>query len=271
MNNKLKLKIQRFTPEVDIKPYYKSYEIFFSEGMTVLDALMKVKEEIDGTLSFRASCRMGICGSCGMIVNNKPLLACHTQIKELESFDLIVKPLCNYAVVKDLIVDLTKLFEKHKSIKPGLIHVQKPVAKAQFLQSPEELNSYLQFSYCIKCGICLAACPTCSTDENFLGPQAITQAYRYSVDSRDEGFKDRKNVVNRNHGIWHCHFAGACSIACPKGVDPALGIQKFKGLIVGNYFCKKSFIKALQDKVIDYTVKPIGETPKAPEKTVRKK
>jgi succinate dehydrogenase / fumarate reductase iron-sulfur subunit len=262
--------IQRFTPEVDKKPYYKSYEVAFFEGMTILDALMKVKEELDGTLSFRASCRMGICGSCAMIVNDEPVLACHTQIRELKTDNFIIKPLCNYSIVKDLIIDLTILFEKHRNILPGIVHIKEPEKNAQFIQHSEELNSYLQFSYCIKCGICLAACPTCSTDKNFVGPQAIAQAYRYSVDLRDEGFKERKNLVDKNHGIWHCHLAGACSIACPKGVDPALGIQKFKGLIVSSYFCKKKHIKALQAEVIDYSIKPVGEVPKAPEKTVKK-
>jgi succinate dehydrogenase / fumarate reductase iron-sulfur subunit len=268
MNNIINLKIQRFTPEVDKKPYFKDYEVVFSEAMTVLDALIKVKEELDGTLSFRASCRMGICGSCAMIVNNKPVLACHTQIKEFETDKFIIKPLCNYAIVKDLIVDLSVLFEKHRKAMPGIIHIEKPEKNCQFIQFPEELNNYLQFSYCIKCGICLAACPTCATDENFAGPQAITQAYRYSVDSRDEGFNERKKSVDNSHGIWHCHFAGACSIACPKGVDPALGIQKFKGLIVASYFCKKKHPKAKQSKPIDYSIKPLGKVPKAPEKTV---
>lgn len=268
MYKSIKLRIQRFTPEIDDKPYFKDYEVPFKEGMTVLDTLMKVKEEIDGTLSFRASCRMGICGSCGVIVNDKPLLACHTQIEELGTNILTIRPLCNYAIVKDLIVDLIPLFEKHADIKPGIIHITKPREKAQFLQSVNELNKYLQFSYCIKCGICLAACPTCATDVNFAGPQAITQAFRYSIDSRDEGFIERKEKVDKSHGIWHCHFAGACSIACPKGVDPALAIQKFKGLIVSSYFSKKKKVKATQAEPIDYSVKPKGEVIKAPEKTV---
>ena len=268
MNNTINLKIQRYTPEVDKKPYFKDYEVAINEGMTVLDALVKVKEDIDGTLSFRASCRMGICGSCAMIVNSMPVLACHTQINEFKTDRFIIKPLCNYAIVKDLIVDLSVLFEKHRKVKPGIIHSKNPEKNAQFIQYPEELNSYLQFSYCIKCGICLSACPTCSTDRNFVGPQAVTQAYRYSIDSRDEGFNERGKSVDNSHGIWHCHFAGSCSIACPKGVDPALGIQKFKGLIIASYFCKNKSPKAKQAKPINYSIKPVGELPKAPKKTV---
>ncbi|MDY6820324.1 MAG: succinate dehydrogenase iron-sulfur subunit [Deferribacterota bacterium] len=263
------LNIQRFTPETDKKPYIKKYEISYKEGMTILDALIKVKEEIDGSLSFRASCRMGICGSCAMLVNGFPHLACHTQVKELNTFTFVIKPLPNFDIVKDLIVDLTPLFDRHEKILPGIMHKKQVNKDTPFLQSHEELNRYLQFSYCVKCGICLSACPTCATDKNFLGPQATTQAYRYSVDTRDEGLMERRQKVDNKHGIWHCHFAGACSIACPKGVDPALAIQRFKKLIISTYFKASKVKKATTYGPIDYTIKPKGEVPKAPERTVK--
>jgi len=206
-----------------------------TRGMTVLDGLFYVKENLDSTLAFRSSCRMAICGSCAVLINNFPHLACHTQIEELNADTLVIKSVPNYPVIRDLVVDLTTLFEKHKAVKPYLIRsetAELETPSAEFLQMPEELEAYLQFSYCIKCGICLAACPTVATDRLFPGPQAMAQCYRYSGDSRDDGAKERFSGVDNDHGMWRCHLAGACSEACPKGVDPALAIQLLKRLRV---------------------------------------
>ena len=175
----------------------------------------------------------------------------------------------NYPIVKDLIVDLTGLFEKHEKESEFFNGELFAAENIQFLQTVAELNSFLQFSYCIKCGLCLAACPTCATDEKFLGPQSITQAYRYSVDSRDEGFDERSKIADDTHGIWNCHLAGACSDACPKGVDPAFAIQKLKGAIVSSYFSKAKKEKAVQADPVDYSIKPADGVAKAPEKTVK--
>jgi len=198
--------------------------------MTVLDGLLYIKENLDSTLAFRTSCRMGICGSCGMLINNYPHLACHTQIEEGNSDTLTVKPLPNLPIIKDLVADLTPMFDNHKSIKPYIIRhdteVENPTA--EFAQTPQELDAFLQFACCIKCGICVSACPTSASDKLFLGPQAMAQCYRYCADSRDEGQLERFPRVGTDHGAWHCHLAGACSEACPKGVDPALAIQLLK-------------------------------------------
>ncbi|TDA69661.1 MAG: succinate dehydrogenase iron-sulfur subunit [Clostridia bacterium] len=228
-------KVQRFDPERDQGPYLKEYHVPYTQGLTVLDGLYYIKEKLDGSLAFRASCRMAVCGSCGMFINGKPHLACHTQITELESTVLEIRPLPNYSVIKDLVCDFTPLFAKHKAIKPYIIRreageIDNPTR--EFLQSPAELESYLQFSYCMKCGLCLAACPTAATDRNFLGPQALGQAYRYCADSRDDGLAERVKEIDHAHGVWRCHLAGACSEACPKGVDPALGIQLLKRQVV---------------------------------------
>lgn len=228
-------RVQRFDPEKDRRPYMKEYQVPYTQGLTVLDGLYYIKEKLDGSLAFRASCRMAVCGSCGMFINGKPHLACHTQITELQSVVIEVKPLPNYTVIKDLVCDFTPLFAKHKAVKPYIIRrdareIDNPTR--EFLQSPAELESYLQFSYCMKCGLCLAACPTAATDRNFVGPQALGQAYRYCADSRDDGLAERIREIDNAHGIWRCHLAGACSEACPKGVDPALGIQLLKRQVV---------------------------------------
>jgi succinate dehydrogenase / fumarate reductase iron-sulfur subunit len=261
-------KILRYDPEKDDRPFYKSYQIILERGMTVLDGLMRIKETQDSTLSYRKSCRMGICGSCAMYVNGLPVLTCQTQIAELDSNVITVKPLPNYPIIRDLVPDLDSLFKKHQDIKPYIIRedleeINNP--SGEFSQTPEELERYIQFSYCIKCGACLAACPTCATDEEYIGPQALTQAYRYTVDTRDGGFKQRKKAVDVPHGIWRCHFPGACSEACPKGVDPAFALQLLKRkLIFGKQ--KKPASLAVQPK----DVKRWEGIPEAPAPTVKK-
>lgn len=235
VDRNVNFKVLRFDPDKDEKPYFKEYTFTLTRGMTVLDGLMHIKETQDNTLSYRKSCRMGICGSCGMQVNGKPVLACQTQISELNSDIVEVRPLPNFPIIRDVVPDLSPLFEKHQFIKPHIVRKDRDEQDnptAEYLQSPEELEKYIQFSYCIKCGCCVAACPTSSTDTSYLGPQALGQAYRYIIDSRDDGFDERIERVDDVHGLWRCHFAGSCSEACPKGVDPAFAIQLFKREVI---------------------------------------
>jgi succinate dehydrogenase / fumarate reductase iron-sulfur subunit len=228
-------RVQRYDTEMDRSPHFQEFQVPFKRGTTVLEGLLYIKENLDSSLAFRTSCRMGICGSCGMLLNGYPHLACHTQIEEFHSDKLTVKPLSNVPIIKDLVPDLATLFEKHKSVKPYIILHDKDERErpaAEFIQKPEELDKFLQFTYCIKCGLCIAACPTSASDKKFLGPQALGQAYRYCADSRDEGQEQRLQVVEAEHGVWNCHFAAACSEACPKGVDPALAIQLLRRRVV---------------------------------------
>lgn len=234
---KVTYRVQRYDPDKDKKPHIQEFVVPFRHGMTVLDGLIYIKENIDNTLSFRSSCRMGICGSCGMFINNLPRLACHTPIEELKKDTITVRPLPNFPIVRDLVCDLTSLFVKHKSVKPYMIEpdmaeIEKPTG--EFLQAQAQLEEFVQFAYCIKCGLCMAACPTLATDKHFLGPQPLTQAYRYSADRRDCGAKERFQVTDTPHGIWLCHLAGACSEACPKGVDPAFAQQLLKRAIISD-------------------------------------
>lgn len=227
----IEFKVLRFAPDRDKRPYFQSYKLVLQRGMTVLDALMHIKENQDPTLNYRKSCRMGICGSCAMFVNNKPVLACQTQVIELGSAIVEVRPLPNFPVIRDLVPDLTAFISAHESAQPHLVRKNPDEVDSsvgEYIQSPEEMERYLQFAYCIKCASCVAACPTCATDSDFTGPQALAAAYRYIADSRDEGLAGRAESLDHPHGLWRCHFAGACSEACPKGVDPALGIQLLK-------------------------------------------
>lgn len=224
------IRVVRYNPENGARPREQSWQLQPLPGMTVLDALIAVKEHQDGSLTFRCSCRMGVCGSCGMMINGKPGLACHTQVVDLGPV-VHVSPLPNHDVIKDLVPDLSAAFAKHRAVKPYLMRrdageMDSPTR--EFHQTSEDMLGYVQFSYCLKCSLCLAACPTEATTPAFLGPQALAQAYRYSADTRDEGLAERAPAVDALHGVFGCHLAGACSEACPKGVDPALAIQLLK-------------------------------------------
>jgi succinate dehydrogenase / fumarate reductase iron-sulfur subunit len=266
--------VLRYNPEKAEQPHLRSYSVPVKKGMTVLDGLTWIKEHEDRTLSWRSSCRMGICGSCGMFINGMPRLACNNQIVHLHSDHVIIKPLPNYDIIRDLVPDLESLFNKHKSVKPYLIRKdlkEQNRPTGEFFQSSHELENYIQFAYCIKCGLCLSACPTVATSENYTGPQALTQAWRYTSDSRDEGAQERGEALYSSHGVYRCHFAGACSQVCPKGVDPALAIQLAK---------KDAFLKSLgfrkqrQSSSVAPPVQnwmPQADIPKAPEYTLTSK
>jgi len=230
--------IRRYSPEIDKEPHWQKFTVRVEPGMVVLDGLHRIRETQDPSLTFRYSCRMGVCGSCGMLLNGRPSLACSTQILHIARKDLTIASLPNLDIIKDLVPDLTPLFEKHISVYPYVVRndgdeMLNPTG--EFYQSIEELTSYLQFTYCIKCGLCISACPTLATDQAYIGPQALTQAYRYSKDTRDDGFSLRKNVAGSTHGAFRCHYAGECSNVCPNGVDPARAIQLMKRDLVLDY------------------------------------
>jgi succinate dehydrogenase / fumarate reductase iron-sulfur subunit len=155
---------------------------------------------------------------------------------ELGSDVIEVAPLPSFDNIRDLVPDLEVMFTKLQIVKPYIVRKRDPEEidnpTGEFLQSEREVLDYLQFSYCIKCGICLSACPTLATDRGYIGPQALTQAIRYSIDTRDDGLESRREAVDVLNGPFKCHFAGACSEACPKGVDPAMGIQLLRRALV---------------------------------------
>jgi succinate dehydrogenase / fumarate reductase iron-sulfur subunit len=216
---------------------YDFFEIPVQRWTTVLDALLYAKSYHDSSIGIRYSCRMASCGSCGMKINGIPRLACYTKISELEGSSITCEPLANFPLIRDLVTDFSQFFNHHKKMQP-YIHSENSDMRGnktlvEFKQSVEEVDKYLQFSYCIKCGLCYSACPTVATDTKFPGPQALSQAYRYYADTRDNDTKERLNIIDEKHGIWRCHFAGSCSTVCPKGVDPALGIQLLRGHLMG--------------------------------------
>jgi len=228
-------RIRRFDPVKHPTPSWEEYRIEAPPGMTVLDGLWKIKESHAPTLAWRSSCRMGICGSCGMLVNGSACLACNTQLTELGTAVVTVAPLPNFDILRDLVPDLTSMFDSHTALSPYLIRPDKEEQEnptGEYWQSGEELERYLQFSYCIKCGCCMAACPTLATRAAYRGPMPLTAAHRYNSDSRDGGFSVRRQVLSGETGPWSCHYAGECSRVCPKGVDPAKAIQLMKRELV---------------------------------------
>lgn len=229
------LRIARFNPNTDHDTRYSEYQVPVEKWTTVLDAILDVKKHFDHSVAVRYSCRQATCGSCGMVINGKPRLACFTKISELDSNVVTVEPMHNFPIIRDLAVKFERLFDTHHKIKPYLISddADNDHGAKDLLQTPEELEQFIQFSNCIKCGLCNSACPTMATDSSFVGPQALAQAYRYVADSRDKGKDSRLKIIDESHGIWRCHFAGSCSQVCPKGVDPAMGIQLLRGYLLG--------------------------------------
>jgi succinate dehydrogenase / fumarate reductase iron-sulfur subunit len=231
------VKIRRFNNETK-QMDEKSYSVSADKNSTVLDALLNVKSHQDQTLAMRYSCRMGICGSCAMVVNGKPSLTCECNLlKHANEGSVTVEPMQGHPLLHDLVTDFDDFFEKHKSVSP---HIERETveeryaAKEQIKQTNEQRNEYLPYSYCIMCGLCADACPVVNSNPNFIGPQALSQTYRYHKDSRDKKGAKRLFDVDSQDGAWGCEFTGTCSEVCPKGVDPASSIQLLKGEIFSN-------------------------------------
>jgi fumarate reductase iron-sulfur subunit len=224
---KLLLKIQRYNPERDVAPYLVPYEVLWDHQTSLLDALQYLKDNVCPDLSFRSSCRMAICGSCGVMLNGIPKLACKTFLRDYTD-GAVVEPLANFPVEKDLVVDLTHFLEYIEALKPYVIGNARRPEEGPNTQTPAELARYHKFSLCINCGLCYAACPQFGLNPSFLGPAAITLGHRYNLDSRDRGKDERVRTMNTDNGVWSCTFVGYCSEVCPKHVDPAAALQQCK-------------------------------------------
>jgi fumarate reductase iron-sulfur subunit len=229
MAEMITLEVMRYRPEQETEPTFQRYEVPFHEDWVVLDALNYIKDRLDGSLSYRWSCRMGVCGSCGMMVNGEPQLTCATFLSHYLPGPIRVEPLRYFPIMRDLVINMTDFMAKLQSVKPWIIPSQeKPLSQGEYLQTPEELDVYKQFSMCINCMLCYAACPVYGLDPQFIGPAAIALAQRYNLDSRDQGASQRLDLLSQDEGIWGCTFVGECSKVCPKEVDPAGAIQQYK-------------------------------------------
>jgi fumarate reductase iron-sulfur subunit len=229
MAERISLEVVRYRPESEGEPTTQTYETPCRKDWVVLDALNWIKDNVDGTLSFRWSCRMGICGSCGMTVNGEPKLTCATFLSDYEPGPVRVAPLANFPVVRDLVIEMSDFLNKLPQVQPWLVRrEERPLSEGEHRQTPEQLDEYKQYSMCINCMLCYAACPVYGLDPHFVGPAAIALAQRYNLDSRDEGQRARLDVLSQHTGIWGCTFVGECTKVCPKHVDPAGAIQRYK-------------------------------------------
>lgn len=225
----IQLEIFRYHPETDDEPHFDTYEVPYREDWVVLDAINWLKDQKDGTLSYRWSCRMGVCGSCGMMINGEPLLSCAAFLKDFYPGPIRVEPLNFFPVERDLIVDMDGFMEKLEHVKPYVIREDvDDTSTGEYKQTPAELARYKQHSMCINCMLCYAACPVMGLEPEFVGPAALALGQRYNEDSRDRGKEQRLDVMLEDEAVWGCTFVGECSVVCPKNVDPAGAIQQAK-------------------------------------------
>lgn len=223
--------IYRYNPEVDAKPYYKDYELNdLDPGTMLLDALLKIKEQ-DSSLSFRRSCREGVCGSDGMNINGVNRLACVTKVVDLgERIEL--RPLPGLPVIRDLIIDMDQFYKQYKAVKPFLIGIE-PEPEVERLQSPEERDRLDGLYECILCGCCSTACPSFWWNpDKFLGPAALLQASRFIEDSRDSALEERLEQLDDAYKLYRCHSIMNCVQVCPKGLNPTKAIGRIKERMV---------------------------------------
>jgi fumarate reductase iron-sulfur subunit len=229
MPDRITMQVARYRPEEESGQSLQSYEVPCPKDWVVLDGLNYIKDRLDGSLSYRWSCRMGVCGSCGMTVNGEPKLTCETFLSEYGSGPVRVEPLRNFPVIRDLVVEIGDFMRKLVMVKPWIIRAdEQDVSAGEYRQTPAELDEYKQFSMCINCMLCYSACPIYGLEPGFIGPAAIALAQRYNLDSRDEGSAERLDILSEHDGIWGCTFVGECTEVCPKHVDPAGAIQRYK-------------------------------------------
>ena len=230
--NVRRFRIYRWDPDVGGNPRIDTFEVDVSDTSMVLDVLLKIKNEIDPTLTLRRSCREGVCGSCSMNINGENQLACITGLDKLAQGDVSIYPLPHMPVVKDLVPDLTHYYAQYASIKPWLQTKSNPGSRER-LQSPEDRAKLDGLYECILCACCTGACPSWWWNpDRFLGPSVLLQAYRWIIDSRDEATGERLDDLDDPFKLYRCHTIMNCTNTCPKGLNPALAIARIKELVL---------------------------------------
>lgn len=236
----IELRILRYCPSKDTAPAFGSFNVAYTDDMSVLQALQEIKETLDGTLAFRWSCRMAVCGSCGMMINGTPMLACNTFVRDLAPNPITIAPLENFPIERDLIVTVGDFVKKIESIYPYVMpKVEKTVEEGPYLQTPAQMEEYASFADCINCMLCYAACPQFGANPEFIGPAAMALLQRYSSDSRDGGQQARLDQIRGEDGVWSCTAVGICSEVCPKQVDPANAVNQNKSKSALDFFLSR--------------------------------
>ena len=228
----MKFRVYRYNPEANAEPYMQEFEIEPWRGMMLRDALLEVKKQ-DESFSFRHACGEGVCGSDGMNVNGRNLLACITRVSDLKE-PVVVRPFPGRPVIRDLVVDMTQFYQQYKAVEPWLIR-NDPLPEQEILQSPEDRDKLDGLYECILCGCCSTSCPSFWWNpEKFHGPAALLQAWRFLADSRDQATDERLDKLEGPYKLFRCHTIMNCVEVCPKNLNPTKAIGHIKGLMLKN-------------------------------------
>ncbi len=226
---KTTFKVKRYDPQTDEEARFQEFELEVPQGATLLDCVNLIKWTLDGTLSYRMSCRSAICGSCAMKVNGHARLTCKTQAADVvKNNTVVLEPLGNMKVIKDLVVDLEPFWEKVEKITPWLINSDPVSPDEERLQSPEDFHKIDAASTCIMCAACYSDCSTTEVDKKYLGPNALAKAQRFVCDTRDKKQKERMTELSKGTGIWDCTHCGECSERCPTDAKPLARITEMR-------------------------------------------
>lgn len=222
--------ILRCESVADSAARFQTYEVSVERNTTVLEALLMIQDKQDPSLAFRYSCRGAVCGSCAMCINGSPQLACRVQVQSLRNKPIVLEPLPGFEIIKDLVVNMDKFWERYQRIQPWL-HAKVSAAEENRVSEAEQ-SELDQLVNCILCGICYAACPVNRMNPQFTGPAMLAKLYRFLADSRDERSPETLRQEDSSDGAWACHTVMACSKACPKEVGPADGIRSLRRKLI---------------------------------------
>ena len=226
------VKILRYNPEVSEESKWESYQVTAEPTDRVLDALHKVKWDLDGSLTFRRSCAHGVCGSDAMRINGKNRLACKTLLRDVNpSQPITVEPIKGLPVLKDLVVDMEPFFDAYRSVIPFMVTSGNEPTRER-IQSQADRDRFDDTTKCILCAACTTSCPVYWTDGQYFGPQAIVGAHRFIFDSRDEATDQRLDILNDKEGVWRCRTTFNCTEACPRGIEVTKAIQEVKRALI---------------------------------------
>jgi succinate dehydrogenase / fumarate reductase iron-sulfur subunit len=234
MNEKFEtatVRVQRFNPDIDKKPYLQEFEVSTEGDPTLLDALQTIKSRNDGSVTFRRSCRHAICGSCAMNVNGRNILVCHEPLKKhLDGRGRVtIRPLPYLPIIKDLVVDRTSFWRQYMLVKPWLVPPD-DVPEKEFRMTPQEVADLNDAEHCIMCGACYSACTVVGMTKEYIGPHALLKEFMRVMDPRDSIPSERLEIVSGSYGVARCHTIFNCIDACPKHLDPTKAIETLRNL-----------------------------------------
>jgi len=229
--NLLTLKIARYNPDRSPPKWLETFSVEYRKGMNLLEALLRIQDEQDGTLSFRYSCRGAVCGSCAIKVNGSVLLACRAHVEDFLDKPALISPLPYFPVLRDLMVDMSAFFARHKEIEPWL-HGEPVSSNEEYSMDARREGAIEPYINCILCGICFGVCPAFERDPRYSGPAMLAKAYRFFLDPRDKRSEEILNGVDRQTGVWGCNTVFNCVKACPKEVPPTHSILELRRKIL---------------------------------------